>query len=420
VIFGRNVKRQVSAGLGLLAFSTILSAQLRTERGPRWGGHPLETSKRPHTGRPHVWIRDDFEGPDVQPYRSPGGLYPADIAAAYGMNKLAGDTGGVGVTVAIIEAYDSPYIEADLATFSAHFSLPACTSASGCFTKIVEASGAARPAYNASWEVETSLDVEWLHATAPNAKILLVEALNHNSANLMAGVDYAKLHAAVVSMSWGGPEVNGEAGYDSHFSQPGVVFVASAGDAGGLVEYPASSRNVIAVGGTSLTLNSAGTVASPVVETAWSNSGGGCSVWEAAFSPAIQKAFVPSTCAHRGGPDVAMDADPSSGVAIWVSNPANQYHGWLVAGGTSLACPIWAGLVAVADSMRGADKLLTGPNLLTDLYAAAAGPGYAANYRDIAKGNAGGLSAGAGWDFVTGLGTPQIQDLIPYLVSRSQ
>jgi subtilase family serine protease len=217
----------------------------------------------------------------------------------------------------------------------------------------------------------------------------------------------------------GGTKFNGEAIYDTHFSQPGVVFVASAGDAAELVEYPASSRNVIAVGGTSLALNSAGVVASPVVETAWINSGGGCSVWEPAFIPAIQKNFVPSTCKNRRGPDVAMDADPSSGIAIWVSNPANHYHGWLVAGGTSLACPIWAGLIAGADSMRGPNKLLTGSNLLTDLYAAAAGSGYAANYRDITSGKAGTHSAGVGWDFVTGLGTPQAQDLIPYLVLQA-
>ncbi len=420
MIFGRNVKRQVSACLGLLAFSIILNAQRREEQGPRWGGHPLETSRSPYTGRPHVWIRDDFESPDVQPYRSPGGLYPSDIAAAYGLDRLAGNNGGVGMTVALVEAYDAPDIEADLATFSSHFSLPACTSASGCFTKVVAASGSTRPAYNANWEVEISLDVEWLHAIAPNARILLVEALSSNNTNLMAAVNYAKLHASVVSMSWGGTEFNGEASYDSHFTQAGVVFVASAGDSGGLVEYPASSRNVIAVGGTSLALNSAGMVASPVVETAWSDSGGGCSAWEPAFSPAIQKNFVPSTCTHRGGPDVAMDADPSSGVAIWVSNPANHYHGWLVAGGTSLACPIWAGFVAVTDSMRGPNKLMTGPNLLADLYTAAAGSGYAANYRDITKGKAGNFSADPGWDFVTGLGTPQTQDLIPYLVLRTQ
>jgi subtilase family serine protease len=420
MIFGSNAKRPVSACLGLLALSTVLSAQEPSERGPRWSSHPIESSRRPHTGRPHIWIRDDFESPDLQPYRSPGGLYPTDIDAAYGMNKLAGNTGGVGVTVAIVEAYDAPNIEADLATFSSRFSLPACTSASGCFTKVVAANGSARPVYNSGWEVETSLDVEWLHAVAPNAKILLVEAFTNSTANLMAAVDYAKLHASVVSMSWGGAEFNGEAFYDSHFSQPGVVFVASAGDTGGLVEYPASSRNVIAVGGTSLVLNSAGVVASPVVETAWSGSGGGCSVWEPAFSPAIQKNFVPPTCTHRGGPDVAMDADPSSGVAMWVSNPANRYHGWLVAGGTSLACPIWAGLIAITDSMRGPNKPLTGYNLLADLYAAAAGSRYAANYRDITKGNAGAHSAGAGWDFVTGLGTPQAQDLIPYLVLQAQ
>ncbi len=399
--------------LGLLALCPILSAQ----EGPRWKGHALEPERRPHAGRPHVWIRDDFASPDLQPYRSPGGLYPVDIAAAYGINKLSGSTGGLGVTVAIVEAYDAPNIEADLATFSSHFNLPPCTSASGCFTKVVEMSGSVRPAYNASWEVEASLDVEWLHAIAPNAKILLVEAINSNEGNLFSAVNYAKLRAAVVSMSWGGIEFNGETIDDFLFSQPGVIFLSSAGDAGGTVDYPASSRNVIAVGGTSLALNSAGQVATPIVETAWSGSGGGCSALEPASSAGIQ-AFVPAACKHRGVPDVAMNADPSSGVAIWVSNPANHYHGWLVAGGTSLACPMWAGLAATVDSMRGPNKPVTGPSLIAELYSAAIGAGYLANYRDITKGTAGAYSAGPGWDFVTGLGVPQVQNLIPYLVSR--
>ncbi len=113
------------------------------------------------------------------------------------------------------------------------------------------------------------------------------------------------------------------------------------------------------------------------------------------------------------------DADPHSGVAVWVSNPANADHGWLVAGGTSLACPIWAGLIAIADSMRGPSKPIAGPALLTHLYSAAGTPtAYAANYRDITKGKAGAWSAGTGWDYITGLGAPKAQDLLPYLVSQ--
>ena len=114
-----------------------------------------------------------------------------------------------------------------------------------------------------------------------------------------------------------------------------------------------------------------------------------------------------------------MNADPNSGVAIWISTTANPYHGWLVAGGTSLACPIWAGLIAIADSMRGPSKPITGPTLLTHLYLAAGiASSYAANYRDITKGKAGALSAGTGWDYITGLGVPKAQDIIPYLVAQ--
>ena len=260
---------------------------------PEWESHPVVESARRGEARPHIWLRGASLTPEIQPARSPGGLYPLDIAGAYGINSLGGNNGGVGVTIAIVDAYDAPNAEADLATFSSHFSLPACTSKSGCFSKVGQ-TGAAVPAYNAGWEVEIALDVQWAHAIAPNAKILLVEAANNNLGNLFTAVAYAKLHAQVVSMSWGGSEFNGESFYDSYFAQPGVAFIAAGGDTGGVVEYPASSKNVVGVGGTSLALSPAGGVASPIVETAWSGSGGGCSAWEPAFSPAIQKAFVPS------------------------------------------------------------------------------------------------------------------------------
>jgi hypothetical protein len=214
---------------------------------PEWESHRVVESARHGEARPHVWVRGASLTPSVQPARSPGGLYPLDLAAAYGINSLGGNNGGVGVTIAIVDAYDAPNVEADLATFSSHFSLPACTSKSGCFTKVGQ-TGAAVPTYNAGWEVETSLDVEWAHAIAPNAKILLVEAANNNLGNLFLAVEYAKQHAQVISMSWGGAEFNGESFYDSYYAQPGVSFIASAGDTGGVVDYPASSKNVVGVG----------------------------------------------------------------------------------------------------------------------------------------------------------------------------
>ena len=130
---------------------------------------------------------------------------------------------------------------------------------------------AAIPRADSGWALEISLDVEWVHAIAPGAKILLVEASSNSFTNLMAAEDYAKAHAQYVSNSWGGSEFSGEATYDSHFAASGVSFFVSSGDNGAPAEYPSASPNVISVGGTTLNLDSSGAVTS---ETGWSGSAG--------------------------------------------------------------------------------------------------------------------------------------------------
>src|SRR6266542_1871343 len=232
----------------------------------------------------HSWVLDHANG---KAYRvannshvgnyattSPTGLSPATIKSAYGFSTSA--TAGAGKTIAIVDAYDDPTAESDLGVFSNTFGLPACTTANGCFQKVDQRGGTRYPRKDAGWALEISLDVQWAHAIAPGAKILLVEADSNSFTNLLAAEDYAKTHAQYVSNSWGAGEFSGETIYDSHFLQNGVSFFVSAGDAGLPAEYPSSSPNVISVGGTRLQFSS-GTFAD---ETAWSEGGGGCSIYE--------------------------------------------------------------------------------------------------------------------------------------------
>ncbi len=319
--------------------------------------------------------------------------------------------GGSGVTIAIVDAFDSPSAEADLGSFSAQFGLPACTTANGCFRKVNENGGSTLPQRNTGWEVEINLDVQWVHAVAPYAHIVLVEANSSNSNDLLNGVNYARQVASVVSMSWGGSESRYEGISDGTFERSGVTFLASSGDAGGEVLWPSSSPYVISVGGTNLA-SSNGHLALPVVETAWSGTGGGCSAFEA--KPAFQSTFVPSNCARRGVPDAAMNGGSASAVAVYVS----MQGGWYGVYGTSLAVQLYAGFIGTVNGMRG--RPLT--SALSNVYAAAAGAptssGYLSDFRDVTSGTAGSFSAGPGWDFTTGLGSPLAGSLAPYLVTR--
>src|SRR5262245_50857655 len=186
--------------------------------------------------------------PDVT--SGPRGLSPATVKAAY--NFTASPTAGAGQTIAIVDAYDDPTAEADLGVFSRQFGLPACTAANGCFTKVDQNGGRSYPRTDSGWALEISLDVQWAHALAPGARILLVEAASNSFTNLLAAEDYAGAHAAYVSNSWGAGEFSGESAYDTHFRVPGVSYFVSSGDAGLTAEYPSSSRSVISVGGAPL------------------------------------------------------------------------------------------------------------------------------------------------------------------------
>jgi hypothetical protein len=351
----------------------------------------------------------------------PPGFSPGQISQAYGFNQITFRNGtvrgdGTGQTIAIIDAYDQPNIASDLATFDATYGLPDPPS----FTKVNQSGGTNYPGADPSWGLEITLDVEWAHAMAPGANILLVEANSNSLTDLIAAVDYARNQpgVAVVSMSWGSGEWNGEnrSGentMDWHFTTPsghsGVTFVASTGDTGstGAPEYPSVSPNVLAVGGTELSTDSAGNY---LGETAWSGSGGGISTVE--FQPVYQKGV--SNSGMRTVPDVAYDASSNSPFAIYDSY---GYSGWVQVGGTSAGAPQWAALVAIADQGRalaGEGALDGAKQTLPMLYQLPASA-----FNDITSGSNGAYSAGPGYDLVTGLGSPVANLVVSGLINPS-
>jgi subtilase family serine protease len=315
---------------------------------------------------------------------SPTGLSPATIKSAY--NFSTSSTAGAGQTIAIVDAFDDPTAESDLAVFSSQFGLPPCTTVNGCFSKVNQTGGTNYPRKDAGWALEISLDVQWAHAIAPGANILLVEATTNSFANLLAAEDYAKTHAQYVSNSWGASEFSSENTYDSHFSQSGVSFFVSSGDAGLPAEYPSSSPNVISVGGT--TLHFSGSTFTG--ETGWSGGGGGCSTYETATS--AQSGFSQYgqvNCAgKRATPDVSLDADPASGVSVYDSTRYQGQAGWFKVGGTSASSPMWAGRSAVAGTVVNSAYVY----------------GNAITYRDITSGN-NGASCLVGYDLCSGRGS---------------
>ena len=335
----------------------------------------------------------NFQGrPPIHIYKSnlaaPSGLSPSIIKNIYNLPK----TGGHG-TIALIEAYDDANLEKDLGVFDTTFNLPACTIANGCLEKHPTDT---KTAQNSAWSMETTLDVEWAHAIAPTAKILIVEAKTPSGANLLKAIDYAasRKDAVAISMSWGGAEFSDETTLDTHFkSISNAIFFASSGDNGAGANWPAASPSVVSVGGTSLTLTAGGTLAS---ETAWSGSGGGVSAYEA--EPAFQKTFsIPKSNNMRAIPDVSYSADPKTGFAIYHSTGTKG--SWYVVGGTSAGAPQWAAIESLGLSVTS-----------QKLYGDKSSSSSTSYFRDITSGSNGNCTyycdARKHYDYVTGLGSP--------------
>jgi len=319
---------------------------------------------------------------------APSGYGPAQFRTGYSLTA----SGTSSTTIAVVDAYDDPTIESDLGVYNAQFGLPKCTTANGCFKKVNQTGGTSYPRKDAGWALEISLDVQIAHGICPNCKILLVEANSNSFADLLHAEDYAIAHAKIVSNSWGGGEFNGEMGLDAHFNHVGHPITFSSGDGGYGVEYPASSQYVTAVGGTTLNLNSNNTYK---IETVWNGTGSGCSAYEP--KPTWQK---DTGCVRRTVADVAADANPSTGAAVYDSFGYNGRSGWFKVGGTSLSSPIIAGVYALAGN---AASTVDGSYSYS----------HTSSLHDVTSGSNGSCkrsylcTAKAGYDGPTGNGTPK-------------
>ena len=315
------------------------------------------------------------------------GYTPCDLRSAY---ALSSTTAGSGETVAIVDAYDDPNAEADLAVYRSTYGLPPCTTANGCFKKVNQSGvQGSYPRGDTGWAEEISLDLDMVSAVCQNCNILLFEAPTNSFTNLLPAADTAaSLGANAISNSYGGSEFSSETSYDSYYNHPGVAITASSGDSGYGVQYPAASQYVTSVGGTSLAKSSSTRGWS---ETVWSGAGSGCSSYES--KPSWQK---DAGCADRTVADVSAVADPNTGVAVYDSY--NQ-SGWLEFGGTSVASPIIASVYALAAN-TGSVTYGSYPYSHTT------------SLNDVTSGSNGSCgsylcTAGTGYDGPTGLGTPK-------------
>lgn len=347
----------------------------------------------PGRARCSAWIA--LNGPSA----SPSGYGPADLQSAYGIASAAASNGS-GATIAIVDAYDDPNAEADLAVYRAHYGLSACTTASGCFKKVNQSGvqgsyPAAAP--SRSWALEMSLDLDMVSANCPNCSILLVEASTSGIPDLAAAAVTASTFAGVKAIS--NSYVSQETLYGSYapdYQPLGILVTAGSGDPSSSPNdtpwFPADVPTVVAVGGTSLLPASN---ARGWSETAWSGSNSGCSA--VAPQPSWQSSVsaITSVCSMRAIADVSYDGDPTTPVVFYDTYDSPP-GGWWNAGGTSVGAP------SVAAIYGG---LGAGFNTAQQFYDAAA------TLNDVTSGSNGACGtdlcvAQAGWDGPTGLGTP--------------
>lgn len=393
------------AGVGALSLVlTLLSAGLGTSPASAAPGsaraHVIETCPKIPGRKWCLSARTSFRlaatrsGSRIAPAVASAGYGPRDLAAAYQLPATRSTA-----TVAIVDAFDAPRVESDLAGYRRAYGLPACTTANKCFTKVNQ-SGRARPlpVADSDWADETTLDVEMVSAACPTCHILLVESTDDDRSghvNLETAAKTAtNLGARYVSLSWGGQEFSSETAADrKYFNVPGVTYAAAAGDSDFGTSWPAVNPAVVAVGGTSLVRDSS---ARGWDESVWgyndgTGTGSGCSRYEA--KPSWQSTISSKLCARRAMNDVSIVADPYTGVAVYESGY------WYQFGGTSAGAPLIAALYAMAGAT-------TKTSPASYPYA------HRASFNDITE-NANGYcptalcTGGVGWDGPSGVGSPK-------------
>jgi kumamolisin len=414
------------AAVLIACWANIALGQSSVTIPPSSIANPSDAGVRLHT---NVQVRS-FTTRSRQPNGGPpyaGYFYedPASLACIYDListfdgacnpndPRLNNPNGG-SRAIAVVDAYDYPNAAGDLAAFSAQFDVPPPSNFSVIYAQAgggqcTTATGT-QPAQDPTggWEVEESLDIEYAHAMAPNATLYLVEAQSNSDADLFCAVGVAsnlvaKSGGGEVSMSFGSGEFSGETSFDSVFTTPKVVYFASSGDSPG-VSYPAASPNVVSVGGTSTGRNPVS--GSFLVESNWQIAGGGPSGIEP--RPAYQNSIAGVVGGARGTPDVALDANPYTGVWVLdnfvVPELGTTLCGgtpcWLIVGGTSVASPVFAGIVNAAGNFFSSSSAE-----LNRLYG-----GLGFGFNNIKVGSCGpymGYITTNTWDFCTGLGSPK-------------
>lgn len=381
-------------------------------------------SSLPRHDRMHMHTNYLVFKPSNQGQSHSNGETPGSLACIYGFTtQIPGcpistarqlvTRGDDSEVIGIVDAYDNPEAETNLNVYSAEFGLPACTTSNDCLS-IVYASGS-RPAFNYGWSIESSLDIEMAHAMAPNAHIILVEAVSNSNADLFAAEDVASnlvssQGGGEISNSWGGDEYPSETDEDSHFQTPGILYFASTGDFSAPPGYPSTSPDVIAAGGTSIIRDSNGLATN---ETAWNRKvadrptptgyeggAGGPSLYES--RPYYQNLVATRTGPMRGTPDISFDANPETGVWIYDNNTGgSECNGWCIIGGTSVSSPALAGIFNATQPYT----MLNSQRELAYVYTSykTYGP---RDWFDIKEGN-NGYPALPKYDFATGLGSPR-------------
>jgi len=388
---------------------------------------PQDQGKRAHTNH-LIFVPAKHGIPTPPTPETPGSIAciyqlppytTSDLAAGCRISDAADPTTGGSGVIAIVDAYHYPTAANDFDVFSTKFGLPLSDDSSCgdgnnqvCFKQVSATD--TTPSVNCGWSQEAALDIEWAHAMAPHAQIVLVEANSSSLSDLFSAVGVATSEVRCgdttcssgtgtgeVSMSWGAAEFSNETMYDGTFSNTGVVYLAASGDTGGKTSYPAVSPNVMGCGGTSILRDANGAFTG---ESAWSDSGGGLSPYE--DRPGYQDVISSIVGSQRGNPDWALDADPNTGVAVYDSTRCHGLSGWMIFGGTSVSVQALAGIVNSADQFKSDT-----PTELSDIYDCYDnGSCYEGAFRDITTGSAGhgrnAVHAQSGWDFITGVGTP--------------
>lgn len=351
-----------------------------------------------------VFIVSYFQLKNINELKS-NNYTPNQIKKAYGLDKISFH--GSNQKIAIVVAYGSKTILNDLSVFNKKFNL--------CETNLQISYPEGTPdkirSEDIPWIKETTMDVEWSHALAPKAKILLVIAKSSTKNDLLEAIQYAVNNSAdIISISWRYNEFKNEYKYNKYFNNTDITYIASSGDNGPEVSWPSVHPNVLAVGGTTLNLTNKGKIISN--PTACFNSGGGISKYF--YKPNYQNQLINKSIHYRSVPDVSFFGDTSKGVSVYCSNSLIDKKGWFELSGTSLGAPCWSAFMAIVNEAHGTRI----KNIHEKLYDIAKNDKTHTNFYDIVEGNNGQFYTKNGYDCVTGLGSPHFNVILKSLLSK--